>query len=104
MCDNEGTPITMKGSAAMRNIISFRFNPAQLKLNLFIDFYSYCTRWEQNIYVYGKNEAHKVHRLSELLSFVLFSHDEECLIVIEGSGISETKDYISKHLSGVLSA
>ncbi|CAM3047771.1 hypothetical protein [Sporolactobacillus spathodeae] len=88
----------------MRNVISFKFSPAKLRLNKFIDFYSYCKQWEQNIYVYGKNEAHKVHRLSELLSFVLFSHDEECLIVIEGSGINETKDYISKHLSEVLSA
>ncbi|MFT8361791.1 MAG: hypothetical protein ABF683_01540 [Sporolactobacillus sp.] len=88
----------------MRNIISFKFSPTKLRLNTFIDFYSYCTQWQQNIYVYGKNEAYKIHRLSELLSFVLFSHDDECLIVIEGSGISETKNYISTHMSEVLSA
>ncbi|WP_236620316.1 hypothetical protein [Sporolactobacillus laevolacticus] len=90
--------------AAMRNIVSFKFNPTKLKLNKFIDFYGYCAQWNQNIYVYGKNEAYKVHRLSELLSFILFSHDDECLIVIEGSGINETKEYITKHLSGVQSA
>ncbi|TGB00147.1 hypothetical protein E4665_00270 [Sporolactobacillus shoreae] len=88
----------------MRNIISFKFNPSKLKLNKFIDFYGYCAQWDQNIYIYGQTEAHKVHRLSELLSFILFNHDEECLIVIEGSGIPETKEYISKHLSGVMSA
>ncbi|RYL95463.1 hypothetical protein EWI07_02890 [Sporolactobacillus sp. THM7-4] len=88
----------------MRNIISFKFNPSKLKLNKFIAFYGYCQKWEQNIYVYGKTEAHKIHRLSELLSFLLFSHDEDCLIVIEGSRINQTKDYISKHFPGVLSA
>jgi hypothetical protein len=90
--------------AAMPNIVSFKFNPAELKLNKFIDFYGYCTQWNQNIYVYGKNESQKVHRLSELLSFILFSHDNECLIVIEGSGIDQTKDYITKHLVGVQTA
>ncbi|RYL92821.1 hypothetical protein EWH91_05870 [Sporolactobacillus sp. THM19-2] len=88
----------------MRNMISFKFNPSKLKLNKFIDFYGYCTQWNQNIYIYGKSEAHKIHRLSELLSFILFHHDDECLIVIEGSGISETKDYISKHMEGIQSA
>ncbi|MCL1630995.1 hypothetical protein M3N64_03420 [Sporolactobacillus sp. CPB3-1] len=88
----------------MPNIISFKFNPTTLKLNKFIDFYGFCSQWNQNIYVYGKNEAQKVHRLSELLSFILFSHDEECLIVIEGSGINETRDYISKNLKNVQTA
>lgn len=88
----------------MRNIISFRFNPSKLRLNKFIDFYGYCERLEQNIYVYGKTEAHKIHRLSELLSFLLFTREEDCLIVIEGKGISQTKEYISKNLPGVLSA
>ncbi|WP_010631082.1 hypothetical protein [Sporolactobacillus vineae] len=88
----------------MRNMVSFKINPAKLKLNLFIDFYDYCTQWDQNIYIYGQTEAHKIHRLSELLSFILFNHNDECLIVIEGSGISETKAYISKHFSGVMTA
>ncbi|MDD9147215.1 MULTISPECIES: hypothetical protein [unclassified Sporolactobacillus] len=88
----------------MRNIISFKFNPSKLRLNKFIDFYGYCSHLEQNIYVYGKKEAHKIHRLSELLSFILFTHDEECLIVIEGQGISQTKEYISKNMAEVLSA
>ncbi|RYM04608.1 hypothetical protein EWH99_09880 [Sporolactobacillus sp. THM7-7] len=88
----------------MRNIISFTFNPAKLKLNKFITFYSFCERWNQKIYVYGKSEAHKIHRLSELLSFILFTKDEECLIVIEGSEINQTKDFISKHFPGVRTA
>lgn len=105
MCDNRDIPNSVKGSAAtVRSIISFKFNPTHLKLNKFIDFYGYCEQWNQNIYVYGKSEAHKVHRLSELLSFLLFSKDEECLIVIEGSGINQTKEYISKHFPGVRTA
>ncbi|MCI1857533.1 MAG: hypothetical protein LKI94_06120 [Sporolactobacillus sp.] len=88
----------------MKNIISFKFNPAKLKLNQFIEFYEYCSQWDQNIYVYGNREAHRIHRLSELLSFILFNHDGECLLVIEGSGITETKAYISKNFAEVMTA
>ncbi|MFT8870926.1 MAG: hypothetical protein ABF868_01400 [Sporolactobacillus sp.] len=88
----------------MGSMMSFKFSPVKLKLNKFVDFYSYCSQWEQNIYVYGEHEAHKINRLSELLSFILFSKDEECLIVIEGSGISETKAYVNKHFANMQSA
>ncbi|WKB34989.1 hypothetical protein QS257_14620 [Terrilactibacillus sp. S3-3] len=88
----------------MGSIVSFKLNPSKLKLVHFIDFYGYCEKRGQTIYVYGQNKAHKIERLSELLSFLLFSHDEECLIVIEGSHVNQTKAFISKHFPGVLSA
>ncbi|WKB35607.1 hypothetical protein QS257_19405 [Terrilactibacillus sp. S3-3] len=81
----------------MNSIISFKVRPETFRVRPIIDFYSYCEKLGQTIYVQGKGKVEKIKKKPELLSFLLVtqSRDEECLVVVEGDHVNQLRAFVS---------
>ncbi|WP_010630661.1 hypothetical protein [Sporolactobacillus vineae] len=81
----------------MKNIFSFKIYAAAFHVRQMIRFYLYCEKLKQTMYIYGKRKVDQIHQLPELLSILIdnLSHDEECLVVVEGSHAGQMKKILA---------
>lgn len=68
----------------MKNILSYHIKASDLDLPKLIDLYAICTKSDHLLYLYHNNKVCRIHRMTELILFVLTAKQEELLMVVEG--------------------
>ncbi|MCQ2010741.1 MAG: hypothetical protein ABF629_15175 [Sporolactobacillus sp.] len=81
----------------MKNIFSFKVYAAAFRVKQMIRFYKHCEKLGQDVYIYGKNQVKQIHKMSDWLTVLIenLSLGEECLVVVEGSRVSQLRNSFS---------
>lgn len=81
----------------MKHIFSFKIYAQAFQVKKIIEFYKWCEKMGQTVYVTGKNKVEQIHRLPEMLSVLIanLSESEACLVVVEGNRAGQLKKVLS---------
>lgn len=68
----------------MKSILSYKLFTHDLNLTKLIDFFFICERTHHNLYLYQNNKACRIHKVTELILYILTAREDEVLFVVEG--------------------
>ncbi|WEG11780.1 hypothetical protein PU629_16780 [Pullulanibacillus sp. KACC 23026] len=68
----------------MKSILSYQIRASDFDLPKLIDFYSICSKSGQRLFLYHNESVCQIHRMTELILFVLTADQDELLLIIEG--------------------
>lgn len=84
----------------MKHIVSYKMKTRDLGLEKLIDFHSICLKSDNQLFLYQNGKACRIHRMTELVLFVLTAKEDEVLVVVEGEKAHLTLGRMIKCLYG----